>query len=260
VQALKELREAGSLHPYDVAILDCQMPDIDGLTLAGKIREEPAFANVRLLMLSSAGDRTDLVEHSAILDGWLIKPAKQKKLYETLVALTSALPQVTSIAQNGKSRQRRTGLLAPTRPANADHNLLAGRDKKVRVLVAEDNVVNQKVALLQLQKLGLLADAVGNGREALEALGIIPYPIVLMDCQMPEMDGYATTVEIRKRHPGQRYPIIIAMTAHAMSGDREKCIANGMDDYVGKPVRMEELEEVLARWLPCTVEPKSAAS
>jgi two-component system sensor histidine kinase/response regulator len=259
IEALEELRRAASTQPYDLAILDCQMPKIDGLALARRIREDPTLANIRLLMMSSAGDRTDLVQQSANFDAWLTKPARHTRLYETLVALAPLQSTNGSISPAEKLDTPKPQLHPPLRQIRLVHHKPITRpDQKVRVLVAEDNVVNQKVALLQLQKLGLMADAVGNGREALEALGRIRYPIVLMDCQMPEMDGYATTAEIRKREAGQWHPIIIAMTAHAMSGDREKCLESGMDDYIGKPVKMEELEEVLARWIPTAVEAESA--
>ena len=126
---------------------------------------------------------------------------------------------------------------------------------QVRVLLAEDNLVNQKVAMIMLKKLGLDADVVANGLEALDALVGVAYDLVLMDCQMPEMDGFEATHRIRERERGTRRIPIVAMTANAMVGDREQCLEAGMDDHIPKPVRIEELKRILARWLPAGAMP-----
>lgn len=126
----------------------------------------------------------------------------------------------------------------------------AQRDNRTRVLIAEDNVINQKLAAVQLHTLGYSSDVAANGREALATLFRAAYDIVLMDCQMPEMDGYDATREIRRREGSDRHTVIIAMTANSMEGDRDKCLAAGMDDYLTKPVKMEDLRVALDRWQP----------
>jgi PAS domain S-box-containing protein len=237
-EALAALRAQVSTQPYDVALLDFQMPAMDGVELAREIRIEPALNGTRLLMMSSAGERSDIDRQATSIDRWLTKPVKRAKLYEALTALgPDEFGASHQVPHNGQ------GHAAPIRP-------MSELRKKIRVLVAEDNAVNQKLALLQLKKLGFSGDTVGNGLEAIEVLRQVPYQVILMDCQMPEMDGYAATMEIRRRESGKPRTVIVAMTAHVMEGDREKCISAGMDDYICKPVKMEELEAMMVRWMP----------
>jgi CheY-like chemotaxis protein len=214
---------------------------MDGLELARTIRADPQLAGTRLIMLTSLGhvlSPADLQSHG--LAAYLVKPVKQSRLFDCLAEAVAG----------GR------GDHVFARPA-AVPEATPGPRRGGRILVAEDNAVNQKVALAQLRKLGCHADAVANGREAVHALETTPYDLVLMDCQMPEMDGYEASRLIRVQEsereaagqPVRRLPIV-AMTAHAMQGDRERCLAAGMDDYISKPVREPELRTVIDRWLP----------
>jgi CheY-like chemotaxis protein len=241
-EALAALRaEAAAGDPYDLAILDVQMPEMDGLMLAKAIKADPAIASTRLIILSSLGQRLLPEQMRAVgVAACLLKPVRQSELYNTLVNALADGPLPAG--------RRRFSTAQPPPPAPPP----TPQTKRARILVAEDNAVNQQVALCQLKKLGYTADAVANGLEALEALASIPYGAILMDCHMPEMDGYEATRQIRLReqsggrngHPPVR---IIAMTANAMEGDRDRCLAAGMDDYVAKPVRLEDLQAALKR-------------
>ncbi len=244
-EALDLLHEAAAEgKPYDLALLDMQMPEMDGLTLARTIKAIPQIAATRLIILTSLGNVLSSQELKAAgIDAYLVKPVKQSRLFDTLV---NVVGHATTDAVVTKAN-------APTLIEPLPPELL--RLRKARILIAEDNTVNQKVALSQLRSLGCSAEAVANGHEALKALAEIPYDIILMDCQMPEMDGYEATRTIRKReremNSSERSPIyIIAMTANALEGDREKCLAAGMDDYVTKPVRLAGLKVALAKWQP----------
>ena len=246
-QALALLRQAAAEGtPYDCALLDMQMPEMDGLTLACAIKADPAIASTRLILLTSLGSvlGPDELKAAGII-AYLIKPVKQGRLFECLGT------QIADDATAGPS------LVSP----DSDHAAQSAPPvgfpaQRARILVAEDNSVNQRVALAQLRSLGCVATAaVGNGREVLEALDQIPYEIILMDCQMPELDGYAAARALRQREsdPTQprrwRHPVrIIAMTANAMQGDRERCFGAGMDDYISKPVCLHELKAALLRW------------
>jgi len=193
----------------------------------------PALALIRIVVMTPFATRNDAEMNAAGITVFLPKPLKQSRLLGCLAP-----------AHTRPSR-RKTALV--------ETQLETGKD--VRILLADDNVDNQKLSLRQLKKkLGYSAEAVGNGIEVLEALSRIPYDIVLMDCQMPEMDGYAASAEIRRREADFRHTAIIAMTANAMGGDREKCIEAGMDDYITKPVRIDALKSVLERWRPKVTE------
>jgi len=235
-EALDSLRRAArGGERFQLAILDAQMHGMDGLGLGRAIKGDPHIAATELVMLSSIGQRpADDVMKAAGLAAYLTKPVRQSALFDCLARVVTARRNGAPSAVETASTTSRAPETLPRRAA--------------RVLLAEDNSVNQKVAIRQLKKLGYSADAVANGLEVLDALSRIPYDVVLMDCQMPEMDGYEATVEIRRREGGAKHTIVIAMTAHALAGEREKCLAAGMDDYLSKPVKTEELEKVLDRW------------
>jgi two-component system sensor histidine kinase/response regulator len=248
-QALELLRSAAAAGaPYDLAVLDLMMPGMDGFEVARTIKSDPSIAGMHLVMLTSFGERGHgATAREAGVAAYLTKPVRQSQLFDCLANVISA----AAGTEQGVTPSQ------PTPELLTKHTLQETKLSSHRlILLAEDNIVNQKVAIRQLQKLGYRADAVANGREAIEALGRIPYDLVLMDCQMPEMDGYEATAEIRRLEEGSsRRTVIIAMTAHALTGDREKCIAAGMDAYLSKPVNLDELAEALERWGPALSQP-----
>jgi CheY-like chemotaxis protein/HPt (histidine-containing phosphotransfer) domain-containing protein len=222
-EALK-LIEAGE--PFDVAVLDMMMPEMDGLGLAKEIRSRRSDQQLPLLLLTSLGRLSD-AELAGVFSAQLAKPLKASQLFNTLLQLLTegeAVAEATEVATD--SRQARSSL---------------------RILLAEDNAMNQKVALRLLEQLGYGADVASNGLEALAALEQHPYDVVLMDVQMPELDGLDASRRITEQWPPERRPHIIAMTANAMPEDREACFAAGMNDYVAKPIRADELAAALQR-------------
>ncbi|MFH0996311.1 MAG: response regulator [Pseudomonadota bacterium] len=222
--------------PFRIAVIDMQMPGMDGETLGRMIHEDKRLADTRMVMLTSLGTRGDARHFQEIgFAAYATKPIRHQELKAVLsLALTD---------HDGAEQAPRPIVTRHT--ARETLNLFAGR--KARILLAEDNITNQQVAMGILKKLGLRADAVANGAEALRALETLPYDLVLMDVQMPEMDGIDATRRIRDDE--KKIPII-AMTAHAMLGDRERCMEAGMTDYVAKPVSLQALVEVLDKWLP----------
>ncbi len=212
--------------PFDVAILDMQMPDMDGITLAGEIRRYRDADALPLVMLTSLGR----VEKTPVaFAAYLTKPIKPSQLHDALMVVFGGELELDEPSAETASDDR---------PA---------QQLPLRILVVEDNAVNQQLALLMLQKIGYRADVAANGVEALEALERQPYDTVLMDVEMPEMDGLEATRRIHQRWPRDRRPHIVAVTANALQGERELCIQAGMDDYITKPIHIEELSEALTR-------------
>jgi two-component system, sensor histidine kinase and response regulator len=232
-EALKFLCEAiADKDPYALALIDMQVPGMNGMELTRAIKSDHITKDTRVIMLSSVGHAIDATSRkNPDVDAFLIKPVKQPQLHQCLARILEPALLKRTKAKNHVSSER---------PAHAIHD--------ARILVAEDNRVNQHVMLLLLEDLGYTADMVANGKEALAALKHHSYDIILMDCQMPEMDGYEASRTIRREF--DRPPRIIAMTAHALRGDREKCLAAGMDDYLSKPIIAKELQAALKRWAP----------
>jgi len=242
-EALALLRQASNGgDPFALVLADMITPGMDGEALGRAIKADPALKETRLVMVSSFGQRGDAARLEAIgFVGYLVKPIKPSILFDCVVTVLGE-----HVGEAGGPAP------APlvTRHSLAEDTARAKAARgDARILLAEDNIVNQKVALKILDRLGYRADAVTNGKEAVETLKAIPYDLVLMDCQMPEMDGYQTTGAIRKMEGGDKHTPVIAMTAHAMEGDRERCLEAGMDDYIAKPVDPKALADVLDKWL-----------
>jgi signal transduction histidine kinase/AmiR/NasT family two-component response regulator len=236
--ALQILRSSAASAPFDVALIDLQMPDGDGLGLARAIKSDPSISSTRVVMLMPFGQ---VLREEELMAGGveasLIKPVKTARLFDCLAGKTHAHAAGQAASSAAAITVRSDAPLA-----------------NLRILVADDMAVNQKAIFYQLQKFGCTADFVANGQEVLDQLAQRPYDVIFMDCQMPVMDGYEATRAIRRLEraaAGQGAPRqllrIVALTAHAMQGEREKCLAAGMDDYISKPVLMADLQVVLER-------------
>jgi signal transduction histidine kinase/DNA-binding response OmpR family regulator/HPt (histidine-containing phosphotransfer) domain-containing protein len=217
--------------PFDLAILDMHMPEMDGIELARRMQRDPALRAIRLIMLTSG--QIAPVAPDAGIRRRLRKPVRQSKLFDTIAEVVVGGASVADLALPDPAEA------APVLPA-------AGAP---RILVVEDNEVNQSVAVAMLSRRGYAVDVAANGREALDALDEETYDVVLMDCQMPVLDGYAATRELRRREGAERHTPVIAMTANVLAGEREKTLEAGMDDYLSKPLRSELLQQVLVAHL-----------
>jgi signal transduction histidine kinase/response regulator RpfG family c-di-GMP phosphodiesterase/HPt (histidine-containing phosphotransfer) domain-containing protein len=241
--ALKALREAQtSGDPYRIAVLDSQVPGMNGETLGRAIKADPMLRQTELVILTSFSQRVN-ARHltEAGFAACLAKPVRQSKLLATFSAVLDPRPQ------DGK-----TPSVTGHTPAQPDKKIpgspeASGRLVRARVLLVDDTIANQKVGVRLLEKFGCRVDVACNGLEAVQMVELFPYDLIFMDCQMPEMDGYEATADIRQGRAV--HTPIIAMTAHALQGDRDKCLAAGMDDYMTKPIRPKELEGALERWV-----------
>lgn len=223
--------------PFEIVIIDMQISGMDGKQLGQKIKNNSRIKDTRMIIMSSIGERGDRKELEAIgFDAYLTKPVKMKQLYSCLarVSIRSA-NKINAVSDNIITK----------------YTLSEDEQMKIRILLAEDNLINQKVTVKMLHKIGYRVDVVVNGMDAIDAMKKTDYDLILMDCQMPELDGYDATKKIRESETGIKnlnIPII-ALTANAMKGDREKCMKAGMSDYLAKPIKLKELSEMLDKWI-----------
>ncbi len=248
-EALDRLRAAATTaRPFHIALLDFMLPGMDGKQLGRAIKSEPAICETGMILLSSGGPhRTDLSWlKEAGFSSCLLKPLGRPALLQNAMALawkTQIARSEPALVVNSPAKP--TSSLPGDAAPDADP---ARRNRRVRVLIAEDNRANQRLAQVLLQRLGCAVDTVSDGREAVRMTEEFEYDIVLMDCHMPHMDGYEATASIRQKESGGRHTPIVALTALAMMDDRKKCLDAGMDDYLSKPIQTEELKRVVAKW------------
>ena len=248
---------------YDVAIVDMLMPGKDGLQFAKEMKAHPVGSLVRLVILTSLIQRghAELARQAGFV-AYLTKPIRHDQLSNCLR---------TVLGLSGIVNEGNPAVATVPAPALITQHTLAEIESAPRILVAEDNLINQKLTIRILEKLGYQSDVVENGQEALAALAKGSYALVLMDCQMPVVDGFEATKLLRQREATDQEPTtpdsykarhtpIVALTANAMRGDRERCLAAGMDDYLTKPVRKDDLKGVLDRWIPLSVHPQVTSS
>jgi CheY-like chemotaxis protein len=247
--ALREAKAAGD--PYHFVLLDYQMPEMDGLAVATAIRSDRGVHDVAILLLTSAGCWRELQQTSSMpFDACLTKPVRQSHLLNTLL-LTWA-----------KQRQRGGPAIQPAEHVLPDISKIVAKfaDSGLRVMVVEDNPINQRVAVRMLDRLGLTPDVASNGVEAVRLFRAQQHHVIFMDCQMPELDGYEATHAIRELNSSGCGPVIIAMTAEALAGAREKCLAAGMDQYISKPIKLEDLCRALDACIPAGAKSSAARS
>ena len=227
--------------PYKIVLLDMQMPEKDGMTALAEIKQNDMVKDVHVIILTSMGHRGDAGKLTSLgCDGYLVKPVKKDNLKEMILTVLGQKPYEAN-------------LKTPTGPLVTSHTISERRRKLVHILLAEDNAINQKLAVNLLQKSGYSVDVVDNGKMAVEAMLNQAYTLVLMDVQMPEMDGFEATQEFRIKDTAGKKTPIIAMTAHAMKGDRERCLAAGMDDYLSKPLEPREFYQTLNKWISSSI-------
>ena len=246
-EALEAVRLAKvSGDPYQIVITDYQMPEIDGTMLAARIKADAATKDTVIIMLTSVGHWQEVSGlNRESIDAFLVKPVRHSQLLNTISnAWSKKLEFAAPVA---------AGPEYPSSIAALQSRVAKQADSRVRVLVAEDNAVNQKVALRMLDRLGIRADVAANGREALRMATDLSYDVIFMDCQMPEMNGYEAALEIRRRTGPSQQAAIVAMTADASVSCRERCVAAGMDGFISKPVKLEYLKTTLAGIVPGVV-------
>jgi CheY-like chemotaxis protein len=223
-------------------ITDYEMPEIDGAALTAAIKADPTLKDTLVVMLTSVGNWQEVRgSEREIIDACLVKPVRHSQLLNALSTVWSRKLESTPQAAMQTEYQRSIAALRA--------NTFGQAGTPIRVLVAEDNAINQKVARRMLERLGIRADVAANGREAVHMAADLTYDVIFMDCQMPEMNGYEASMEIRRRQrPNQRLAIV-AMTADATVGCREQCLAAGMDNFIAKPVKLQDLRTALSEAL-----------
>jgi PAS domain S-box-containing protein len=234
-EAIRVLKRASQKEKlFDLVLLDMLMPGMNGEAVLRAIKNDPEIKNVTVIILTSLGERGDAARLEALgCAGYLLKPIKQSQLFDIII---------TVLSRQSTPSERKLGKIV-TR-----HTLAEEKRRRIRLLLAEDNPMNQKLAIALLKRAGYWVDAVENGRMVIQSLGSKSYDLILMDVQMPEMDGLEATRAIREAEGEKCHTPIVAMTAHAMKGDRERCLEAGMDDYISKPIEPQELLKAINKW------------